>query len=361
MTDLSTNSQITEPLTLYCSIMSYSRQFTRFCFTINNPTPEQMDMLDRNLKPKAQYLIIGKETAPTTGTFHLQCFVIMKNKITITGVKNMIKVPSGAIQGCKGSDQQNVDYCQKGGNYEEFGQRPRTAGEAGGQAIIDKWDQVKEMAMSGLYKDYDSFAKAIMDQVPGGVHMFISQGKGLTNIFNMYKTVSNVTEIKAEWLMGPPGTGKSHTAREENDDHYVKAAGNKWFDGYNHESTVIIDDLDQHNVKELMPFIKNLVDKYALTVECKGSSMKIRPAKIVVTSNYHPSILFKEPTFLAAILRRFTIRKFNTVYVPASDDAVPMRLETAPEANGATLIDLSASPARTDVQPDAVLPPNAFW
>ncbi|EZG72284.1 putative replicase [Gregarina niphandrodes] len=42
-------------------------------------------------------------------------------------------------------------------------------------------------------------------------------------------------------LWGPPGTGKSHTARSICDNYYVKPTGN-WWDGYFGQDLVIFDD-----------------------------------------------------------------------------------------------------------------------
>ena len=61
---------------------------------------------------------------------------------------------------------------------------------------------------------------------------------------NEYKTDRNI------WLYGKPGTGKTYYA-VNNYVPYFKKPQNKWWDGYNNEPNVIIDDLDC-NTKEFL-------------------------------------------------------------------------------------------------------------
>uniref|UniRef100_UPI004047D77E hypothetical protein n=1 Tax=Flavobacterium sp. TaxID=239 RepID=UPI004047D77E len=108
---------------------------------------------------------------------------------------------------------------------------------------------------------------------------------------------------------GAPGTGKSKTARWLYPNAYPKMC-NKWWDGYQHQPYVIIDDFDvNHSV--LGHHLKIWSDHYPFLAEQKGHSLKLRPQIICVTSNYHPSeIWISEPVTCAAICRRFEIKKF---------------------------------------------------
>ena len=57
--------------------------------------------------------------------------------------------------------------------------------------------------------------------------------------------------------------------------------------------------------------IKVWADHYRYTAEVKGGTVQIRPPRLFITSNYHPSEIWKEdPILLKAIERRFQIRKW---------------------------------------------------
>lgn len=121
-------------------------------------------------------------------------------------------------------------------------------------------------------------------------------------------------ETKHYWFVGSTGTGKSKTAREKFTGFYLKNASNKWWDGYTNEENVIVDDFDK-DFHYMGYYLKIWADIYSFSAEVKnGSTGRIRPKVICVTSNYEPSEIWTESKTLDPLLRRFKIIKFPCVF-----------------------------------------------
>lgn len=113
-------------------------------------------------------------------------------------------------------------------------------------------------------------------------------------------------ELINEWIYGPPGSGKTKYVFDtyDIDNLYIKNAKTKWWDGYNGQEIVLIDDFDMDCVHQ-GHYLKIWADRYPVNCEVKGGSRLIRPKKIIVTSNYTIGQLFFDSEMAAAINRRF--------------------------------------------------------
>lgn len=83
-------------------------------------------------------------------------------------------------------------------------------------------------------------------------------------------------------------------------------------DEYNNQEVVIIDDWSP-NHECLIWHLKIWADRYPFNAETKGSSMLIRPKKIIITSNYAIEECFHNEQDIEAIKRRFKDTKFLTL------------------------------------------------
>lgn len=267
-----------------------------WCFTLNNYAEEDVNVF-RELECK--YLICGREVCPTTGTRHLQGYIYFKNPRSFNGVREICD--RAHWQKAKGNSEQNREYCTKEGDYFESGIIPMTQ-KRKGEVEQERWKDAWKKAKEGDLENIDSDIK-----------------------FRYYRTCKDIARdhmVKSDdlaimdnhWIYGPPGLGKSRSARILYPGAYMKA-GNKWWDGYQGEENVLIDDFEL-DFKCLGHYLKIWADRYSFIAETKGGSMNIRPKRIIVTSNYSIEEVFaSDQTMVAAVKRRFEQRYIGTALV----------------------------------------------
>lgn len=262
----------------------------RWCFTLNNPTADSHVALQ--CLPY-EFLCFGKELAPSTGTPHLQGYIIMKSNQRMSAM--IKKIPGAHLEAAKGTTEQNVAYCMKEGTYSEYGVRPKTPQEKGAMNA-ERFKDAFEAAKEGR-----------LDDIPHDIRL--RYYGTLKTIMKDYMPVcKDADDTTGWWFYGASGTGKSRQARVEFPGSYMKMC-NKWWDGYQDHDTVIIDDLDtNHSV--LGHHLKIWADRYAFLAETKGGALMIRPKKIVVTSQYPIEEIWTDEATREALNRRFKKKYF---------------------------------------------------
>lgn len=122
-------------------------QSTRWCFTINNPSEDEISSLRRlqvdGPNAPVRFLIFGREIGDS-GTPHLQGFIIFNRRLRLTSVRLCVS-QRGHFEIARGSDEQARDYCRKDGDFEEFGSFPnRPVGKENMFDQLVKWVREQE-------------------------------------------------------------------------------------------------------------------------------------------------------------------------------------------------------------------------
>lgn len=273
----------------------------KWCFTHNKYTNvewEKFKQLDNN--PDVKWGVCGKEIGDENGTPHLQGYLYFGSQKSL----NAVKLIFGTVthwEPAVGTHEQNFTYCTKEGTWLEVGSRP--VFEDNGTREKKRWKRTAELARQG------NFA-LILEEEP---QIYLCHYKGIEAIFNKFAdkpaplTPSKELPVRFHWYYGPGGTGKSRTAfaRFPPEDTFNKPL-NKWWDGYESQQHVVIDDL---SIKDdyMGHFLKTWCDYQPVGVEVKMGNKQIRPQYVSITSNWHPAEIWTDPKMIEPIMRRFGI------------------------------------------------------
>lgn len=269
-----------------------------YVFTCNNYTDTTIELLGRI---KCKYLIYGREVAPTTGTPHLQGYISFASGKTMSRVCKLI--PSTSFQVARGTLEENQEYTTKEGDYTERGEPPKDP-RAQGDIEKERWSKALTCCKVGDLSD-----------IPADILLrYYSSCVRIQRDFAVKPLARSILDNR--WYWGESGTGKSSSARAEFPDAFIKSLS-KWWDHYKNEKEVIIDDFDPFH-KVLGYELKLWADHYPFPAETKGGTLLIRPAVLIVTSQYPPDRIWDDVETIAAIRRRFKVKHFCSL------DALPV-------------------------------------
>lgn len=260
-------------------------------FTHNNYSDADVEAAKEFIRSSCRYGIFGKEVAPTTGTPHLQGYIYFDNARTFASVRRQF--PRARIAAARGDCEANRSYCSKGDDIFEHGTAPvgqAEKGRRGKEAAAERWS----LAVAGDFKSLP----------PEGI-------KTYEYIHAKFGTpAQDLEEVSNLWIFGPTGCGKSRYVRDNFTTFYSKGM-NKWWDGYKGEEVVVLDDFDPSHGKFLGYFLKIWADRYVFNAEVKGGMLRIRPKRVIVTSQYLLSACFEENETIDAVARRFELMDMN--------------------------------------------------
>jgi len=256
--------------------------------TINNYTDEHEATFAKFGTEKCIYAVAGREVGEDKKTPHLQCFMGLKEKTRHSTLRKVF--PTAWLSPATGTAITAANYCMKDGSFAEFGNLSALS------VIKGRNTRMK----SDYNLIYEKAVKRKFEEIDRGI---------MIRHYSTLKRIAQDHQEKAKdapfltgyWFHGPPRTGKSASARQENPVYFDKMC-NKWWDGYQGEEVVLIDDFDK-NHKVLGHHMKRWMDRYSFGAEQKGTSTQIRPLRIIVTSNYTPEEIWEDDLTLATAIR----------------------------------------------------------
>lgn len=244
-------------------------KYRKWCFTLNNPEANPPDYSAFG----ADYIIVGAETAPSTGTRHHQGYVRFTNTRALGGVRLLL--PAAHWEACKGSETDNIAYCSKEGNI-VFENGTREVG----QGKRNDLTAVKTCVKSG------QGMRAVCELACS------YQSMRAAELMLKYLEPGRKTKPFVHWIYGPTGVGKSHTAELLAPDAWISGKNGQWFEGYDAHKNVIFDDIRG----DFCPFhvLLRLLDRYPYRVEHKGGSRQFLAETIVITTCLPPEKLYRD-------------------------------------------------------------------
>ena len=248
----------------------FKRQARNFHIVMNKKSlPHLGDAIKYLKDERCQYLLCRKGLNKK-GEEHAHIYVNYRSPRVVSS-KNTF---GAHIAKCRGTPAQNVAYIESHHPdlVEEFGTLPK-----GKADISEMWtdftDELKEGKVdkwSKMYARYEGYANRRLAEVKP------------KTFFNGNLKHKNL------WLWGPPRTGKSYWAEHFLPYDTYDKSPNKWWDGYQGEKVVILEDLDPEQAQYIAHYVKKWADRKPITAAVKCGSMKICPADFhfIVTSNY---------------------------------------------------------------------------
>lgn len=252
-----------------------------WCFTLNNYSEEEYNHAVEISELQSKYWIIGKEIGDS-GTPHLQGYISLRRRRNLGGLRDLYS-SRYHFEAARGTARQNREYCSKSGSFREGGDIPSS-----GKPKPKSRDELAREFVSS-YRTGNSGLAEFASSNPG---TFYYSGYNLLRNTQLIIQPIHRPNIQVKWIWGDPGTGKSRTAHEELPEAYLKEPRTKWWNGYMHEKSVIIDDFGPCGID--LNHLLRWFDRYKCLVETKGGMISLHADTFIVTSNFEPSDCFKD-------------------------------------------------------------------
>lgn len=218
------------------------------------------------LPSKVDY-IKGQLELSESGLLHWQFVLHCTNSLRSAAIRKMF--PSAHVEATRSAAA--VEYVWKedthiAGSRFELGQVPMSRSQK------KDWDNIWNQAKAGD-----------LQSIPADVRIrCYSTLRRIEKDFMVPRAIERQVYV----FYGPTGTGKSRRAWDEATfEAYPKDPNTKFWDGYNQQPNVVIDEFrGAISISHVLRWF----DRYPVVVEIKGGAVCFTSRKIWITSNLHP-------------------------------------------------------------------------
>lgn len=245
-----------------------------YCFTLNNYTMADLEAISL-FQSNFRYLIFGAETAPSTGTKHLQGYFELAKPQRISWFKDG-PLGKAHLEVRKGPREKARDYCKKDGDFYEFGNW-----KAGGQGTRNDLKEVMNSIKSGTK------ILKVMELYPETYSHNLKFCEKYASLLEKENT-KGFRNVDVQVIWGDAGTGKTKAAHDFDKDIFTVNPSDSFpFDGYDGETSILIDDFYGDGFK--YSYFLRVLDGHQLRIPVKGGHRYANWNKIFITSNAPPS------------------------------------------------------------------------
>jgi len=294
------------------------RRFRAWMCTENNPKADSAFLRAKQdgieaLGAAARFAVFQIEKGEE-GTLHVQAYIEFTRPVSLDECKSFV----GERTHCDrrfGTQKQAIKYCSKA--------ETRVEGP---------WE-VGTKQISGQRNDIDDLREAIKRGCISKERLLEDHGHCMARYPRFAQTCIDAY-YKEGWrpvecwlLIGDTGLGKTrwvydNWAKEGCFWRLPAISSSIWFDGYEGETHVLLDDFAGAASKVSLVMLLQMIDGYMCRLPNKGGFVGWKPTHIAITSNVHPNNWYKWTDRMnqyKALARRFTkIMEFVTI----DDDVV---------------------------------------
>ncbi len=292
-----------------------------WCFTdfgtvdndgLNSIRVDAVDTMYNDVILGIKYIVWQLERCPDTDRIHIQGYVELQRSQDVEWLKRNVS-RSAHYEFRRGTSEEADAYCRKENTREDgpYSRGDRTVSRRGERVdLISFRDRIMEGAT----------LRELNEEHPIALMRYSSYVMRVRNLYaKPYDRMAR--RVRVTLLIGPPGCGKTKMIYQiwrDKDFYRVPTSnGTLWWDGYDGQELVLLDDFAGRASKIGLTDVLQLLDSYPIMLQNKGGFVWSAIRRIMVTTNLDPRKWYdytgREVHYQALRRRFYSIVEWKTV------------------------------------------------